>query len=644
MSASGRAYATMITNFDSTEQRGLWERIADDLRAGRSVPGWDRLWFKNRTIRVGERLLNDYPEFATRFAGIIRTAYLYCPMIMLTDAQLFDGVFFLALGPRTVNGIVGTSYKDGPAIIVSGRSPTLEGCLLEFTVRTVGDVRRSRPDLACAGDDDQYTIRPLEYSALGGVTVTAEDALGLDADAYRTFTEELRQADDASSAPHAHDGDGKAGAIARMMARVLRAKADGAVATSDGRTDATAGTRGTAGDDVADRCRFLGERWREWIDAEREGLVLYENQRDPAVQARVRSAGFDHYLRQYGSAYAAGILEHCGLPASAVETCRSEAERMKRLGETMAESGEAAETRETRETAESQKSRETREARETLERRRFRERLLADLPKTDTMDTRGKPFLTVLADVLDTPKRSDAFALIARSDLPDAPRDGFRYGQCCKRLLHDWYQLVYQQTMATHLGAQLIAVDIASNSVEQIVGRSSRGASLMLAGDITRILGGMPYIRFATFCYESRGTIARWRDCTPDDDAASERDGTDRPRARRRLERCGRWLLHDVLRMDRNQRATHNVAYAVEQAGEEKSLVGDAKSLLFGGGVAAALAFVSAMADNVWFDNHTPIWILVGVAWVVGIVPNIIDAVQWLRGVYSSATTVVYMG
>lgn len=34
-------------------------------------------------------------------------------------------------------------YGDGPAIIVSGRQPTLEDCLVAFTTTRIGDVLRS---------------------------------------------------------------------------------------------------------------------------------------------------------------------------------------------------------------------------------------------------------------------------------------------------------------------------------------------------------------------------------------------------------------------------------------------------------------------------------------------------------------------
>lgn len=51
------------------------------------------MWARDEHRCPCERLLNDHVEFATHFAGIIRTAYLYCPKILLTDAELLDGIF-----------------------------------------------------------------------------------------------------------------------------------------------------------------------------------------------------------------------------------------------------------------------------------------------------------------------------------------------------------------------------------------------------------------------------------------------------------------------------------------------------------------------------------------------------------------------
>lgn len=145
-----RPYATMVTNFDSTEQKHSWERLLQETQSqederssaqnisSTTLPSVEELWH----TRTCESLLNAHTSFATHFAGIIRTAYLYCPQIMLSDAEVCDGLFFLALGPNTVNSLLGKSYKDGPSIIISGRYDSFEECLFNFTLSTVGPFRR----------------------------------------------------------------------------------------------------------------------------------------------------------------------------------------------------------------------------------------------------------------------------------------------------------------------------------------------------------------------------------------------------------------------------------------------------------------------------------------------------------------------
>lgn len=118
-----RPYATMVTNFDSTEQKRSWERLLQEAQSqedeqssaqnisSATLPSIEELWLKNSNTRTCESLLNAHTSFATYFAGIIRTAYLYCPQIMLSDAEVCDGLFFLALGPNTVNSLLGNHIK-----------------------------------------------------------------------------------------------------------------------------------------------------------------------------------------------------------------------------------------------------------------------------------------------------------------------------------------------------------------------------------------------------------------------------------------------------------------------------------------------------------------------------------------------------
>lgn len=495
----------MITNFDSTEQSQEWNDLVKQYPA---YPSIRNLWCRTDTYRPCERLLNDYTDIATHFAGIVRTAYMYCPKIMLTEAQLLDGLFFLALGPTAVNGVLGKSYKDGPAIIVSGRHPTLEDCLVAFTTKSIEDVKEDAQkaaeqenetilpeDLVCAGTEEQLTVRPLEYCVFG-TTVTWNQALGLNSRFYTEFTNRLK---------HAHEtGELKSTIIAEMYAQLLYgAEADG---------------------DASD-----------WYGAANTGS----------------SGGNDTTV-------------------TFAQTLQAIAKMPKRT-----------------------------DARMCIDR-------AVELPE-------GKPALRETETDEETVDESvdgstgkwfgKSVGKVGKVEKPEMSR----------QLLRDWYQFVYQKTMAQHLGAYLVAVSAPNNSFARLAGDRSSRSSLVLNGSITKQLGKMPFVLFATFCYQSQPVIEAWRKCNAD--------------TSKRIQKIN----------------TRNVAYAVEQACQQKSLKGDGIDMLWSALVAGVLALLSALSDNVWFNGKSPIWLVVMVAWFIGIVPNLIDIAKWLLGVRSSFKTVVYL-
>ena len=67
-----------------------------------------------------------------------------------------------------------------------------------------------------------------------------------------------------------------------------------------------------------------------------------------------------------------------------------------------------------------------------------------------------------------------------------------------------------------------------------------------------------------------------------------------------------------------------------------RAVKGDGIDMLWSALVAGVLALLSALSDNVWFNGKSPIWLVVMVAWFIGIVPNLIDIAKWLLGVRSS--------
>lgn len=562
MSQRFPTYATMVTNFDSTAQQHEWEAIR--RRYAPDGHGLDTMWLKNDSERRCEHLLNEHAEFATHFAGIIRTAYLYCPRIMLTDAELFDGVFFLALGPTTVNGILGRSYKDGPSIIISGRAPTMQKALEAFTLSTAVGTPKHRTEDGPGPTPAPLTIRPLRYSALG-VTVTADDAAAYP-QSFRTMLAERIEQAHRTGAPTAP-------IIAEAFARVLH---------SDEKNAPETGHAGAP----ADRFRFLGQRWQEWIDAERQGLVLYENQTSPEVRARVHSPGFGSHFARNADRYRELLERAYRLPASGHDGDRDAADH-------------------------------------------------------DSVASDEATFSKTLQTISEQPKRSDAFLTIEAANLPsgrepdaDEQESGSAHGvipairrlaarlrghvrtsrpqrRLTRMMLRDWYQFVYQRSLADHLGAELISVTAPNNSFIRIVGRDRHQTSLTLDGSITRQLAGMPFIRFTLFCYESRTAIASWRACASD--APTRRKLAD----------------------------TRNIAYAVEQATQERSLKNDARHIFWGAGLAGVLALLSALSDNVWLTGNAPIWLIVLAAWAIAIVPNAADVLTWLNGVHSASKTVV---
>lgn len=269
---SRRIDVAMVSNFDSTQQLQEWEAVFDNLHNLSERPlaneiitriksdGYSHLWHKQSSRGVCETLLGEIPEFTAHMSGVLRTTYLYCPKLLLTAAELFDGIFFLAFGPKAVLGMLGQTHTDAPAIIISGLQPSLEECLVDFTVNTIENVRLQQR-LSIAGQSDHMTrqnpscndidpnmltLRPLRYSMLNRELSTDYVLCG-DAEHYRQFTERMRHA------TQMHES--RARIIAEALENLLPCE----------NSDHT-------------NYLFLGERWQEWIDAEREGLVKYEDQ------------------------------------------------------------------------------------------------------------------------------------------------------------------------------------------------------------------------------------------------------------------------------------------------------------------------------------------------------------------------------
>lgn len=247
MSQSVCPYAIMLTNFDSEEQLNDWNQVRHQCNSNQKcdqerIPKVNSKFWSDGPggVSICERIIQQHPEFLERFAGILRTAFLYSPHVLVTDAELFDGVYFLAFGPDVVLDLLGQTGYEKPFLTVSGRQPTLEQCLLRFT--TVPD---SQHQLSAEEETvnllDIGTLRPLEYQILQK-TITSEESQQFALRARAVLNE--------------HAGDHLS--IAQRIAYLYAAYCQ---------QDPSDGT-----------CQLLAQRWQEWIDAERKGLIRYEQQ------------------------------------------------------------------------------------------------------------------------------------------------------------------------------------------------------------------------------------------------------------------------------------------------------------------------------------------------------------------------------
>lgn len=255
MDHSIRSDAIMLTNFDSEEQLKDWNRVRKECGCNQAVDYG--FWFEQpRHISTCERTIRDHPALIERFAGIARTAYLYYPRILLTEAQLFDGIYFMALGPNLILDILGQDNQDRPSIVVSGRQRTLEECLLRFTTD------KCTAEEQGGGCFEIKTLRPLLYQVL-----------------QRSITPEQSEKYEDAIGEALRDGADEDGSVAHTVARLYAAVLD---------QEAPNGNRNNPGS-----FKFLGRRWQEWIDAERQGRIEYESQMDQTGQSKCKSADFN---------------------------------------------------------------------------------------------------------------------------------------------------------------------------------------------------------------------------------------------------------------------------------------------------------------------------------------------------------------
>ena len=509
MSQSVLADAIMLTNFDSEEQLNDWNRVRDRCKCDQKCVqkvDW-RFWSGDLGgLSNCERTIQQHPEFLERFAGILRTAFLYSPHVLVTDAELFDGIYFLAFGPDVVLDLLGQSGYEKPFLTVSGRQPTLEQCLLRFTTEpcdtqhrlSAGEERGSLPDIG--------TLRPLEYQVLQK-TITPEES--------QRFAPQAR----AVLGKHAREH----WSIAQNIACLYYAYCH--VDPSDG------------------SCRMLAQRWQEWIDAERKGLIRYKAQDSLSELNSENSRNFDDAFLPVVSENADCLRTWC--------------------------------------------------------------------PTSRANETEKTTFLEVLDKISHEPRRSKAFALIRQSALPVGTVGCNRTMECDQQTLVDWYQFVYRLAMADYLDCCLMAVQSEPNSYERYAGRTG-GRSLMLSGQVTELLGQMPSVCFAQFCYQSRNAIQQWRQCRPDAPASAQ---------------------HRYIR---------NIAYCVQKSASQLDRGRDNSKIIKQFVATLIIASISVICDKVIFSGSMSIILILIAAWFIEVFPELLTMMEWIYDQHSATQTMVF--
>lgn len=124
-----RPHRLMVLDLDSVNQCTRWQagwrprapQDEDPRRVERVQPALDA---------VGRMA----PDAISWLSGTLRVADLVSETILVTDAQLLDGIFFQALGVERVHEILGRSDLDPPTFTILGRAVSLEESLRRLVV------------------------------------------------------------------------------------------------------------------------------------------------------------------------------------------------------------------------------------------------------------------------------------------------------------------------------------------------------------------------------------------------------------------------------------------------------------------------------------------------------------------------------
>lgn len=695
----------MVANFDSMEQLKQWMRIAGDCKI--SSNGLTKakklsqphslttgLWAQSDFENNCENLLNTYPEFASCFAGIIRTAYLYAPKIVVTVADLFDGVFFVALGPKAVNGILGTSYKDGAKLVVSGVKDTLAESLISFIAG--GKKNNETGKLENIGTSEKtYCILDGRLIGLPGLK---RASLGWGTHLYARVldSDESRLSDLVQS-----QGKVKASsksisqALVRALVRTLR-KQESFKPSQSGVSEQEWDELSSGTTQALSWFEFLARRWQEWLEAERRGEIVYRKQEGPAfqkefarviesepVQAAAKGFVYDENSYEAVGQRVLGLVESGKDDQKVTDTIASYESADRR----------AAAARFVVETNMCRRSDALEFFKDIYER-------FGDSGKEDHRRLEGwyeYIYQKSMADRIGRPKEQAFETAGSESDIETIKPSGSVGGSGTSLRDGDnnadnhvfdksYCNLIYvsnksreeqsdkentsdrQKRMSTNYGDspqkdasvimygakgslkpgkkrrknseyadtdtdrsdegteytdsdridQQIYVDncflervrkLAKGTDNDEVGKADDDGNIhTLFGPVTDTLRHMPHSRFQTFCYESRGAIARWR-----------ANGS-------------------------SVKNTRDMGYCILQSSSQQTLSSQRKGLLEDTAVALFLAAVAVAIDLVLPNNALPLVVMVILSWMISAIPSFINLYRWGKEVKSSGETVLIDG
>jgi hypothetical protein len=592
---------TSIANFDSIEQLYQWKRILNEINKDQSLESAKNqiqsqgLWSVQGTQDYCGQFLHAYPQFATYFAGIIRTACLYSSRIVLTAAEVFDGIFFLALGPKAVNGILGISYKDGPKLEISGNGKTVEESFRHFFVSKQGASNCWRLNKKTYSVLDRTVIYPQKnFCDSSSESSPPENGLKVDdkmCDAAGFFEQHLNN----------FNATNLVDAVTGQFTQLLYSQ--------NGPVYSSASGNHNNNDHSID---YLGRCWKEWIDAVSRGEVVYTPQKESLSRQKFRNTCSEVWKETKDFF---DMDEKAQLPESEDYDTIASAQ----AGETGVESSDTNQSK--------------------LHSRN------GELPDIESLQDRAiRAVRFIISSGMH--RRTEAFEYFNKrfGDLPDDPE------KLMEKKLTDWYQYVYKKSLAEHVGASLIYVSEGQSGDQKTqnssittsdysfideLAKSSSSPVHTLSGKVTQLLGQMPHVKYALLCFDARKAIESWREQRQ---SLSDQETTQNNS--RKKEHILQKLKNHKQKVHQRW-ATRNISYCVQRSSESNDLFSGARSLLIGTIIAVFISLLSALLDNVWLSNTFPIWMIVLLSWLASILPNVIEVCTWLWEVHSSSETVV---